>query len=372
LAKRLRVTDPRSGDFIANNSSRQALDIGALAFQAFAVVMKIILLRNFLAVCACVALSARLAAAETNSVAAPLDMGVVTQNVVNGYLQIQAQLHDTQLAIEDSRREAADEAKRNTDTLTARIQTLEATIATQRASEVELAQKNQQFMLTMGAAFGLIVLGAVLFMVYLQGRAMARVVELCAARPQEFSLGNGHAAPSLVTSATVEQSNVRLFSTVDSLQKRILELEQGSRAMLAEKTPATMNGSHKISETKKKDPTASDREECVANLLTEGQALLDAHEPEKALECFDVALGLDSKHAEALVKKGGALEKLGRTDEAIACYDHAIEANRTLTIAHLHKGGLFNRMARYDEALQCYEEALRTQENKLPGGKAAA
>jgi tetratricopeptide (TPR) repeat protein len=85
-----------------------------------------------------------------------------------------------------------------------------------------------------------------------------------------------------------------------------------------------------------------------------------------------VALGLEPEHAEALVKKGGALEKLGRTDEAIACYDRAIAADETLTIAHLHKGGLFNRLARYDEALECYEQALRTQENKMPGEKVAA
>ena len=89
-----------------------------------------------------------------------------------------------------------------------------------------------------------------------------------------------------------------------------------------------------------------------------------AQQPDKALECFEVALGLEPEHAEALVKKGGALEKLGRTDEAIACYDHAIAADETLTIAHLHKGGLFNRLARYDEALRCYEQALRTQEKK--------
>lgn len=332
--------------------------------------MKTILHKVVLLVCVSLALGARLNAAETNSIAVPLDMGVVTQNVVNGYLQIQAQLHDTQLAIEDSRREIAGEARRNAEALTARIQTLEETIATQRANEVELAQKNQQFTVMMAVAFGLIVVAAVIFMAYLQWRAVARVVELSAARPQDFLLGNGHAAPSLVTNATVEHSNARLFSTVDSLQQRILELEQGTRATLAEKTPATVNGAHKVSEPKKDNPATSDRDECVANLLTEGQALLDAHEPEKALECFDVALGFDAKHAEALVKKGGALEKLGRTDDAIACYDRAIEANSALTIAHLHKGGLFNRMARYDEALQCYEQALRTQEKK--GGKVAA
>jgi tetratricopeptide (TPR) repeat protein len=335
--------------------------------------MKIIFPKIILTICFGLALATRLAAAETNSVPAPMDVSVATQNAVNGYLQIQAQLHDTQLAIEDSRREIADEAKRDADALTARIQTLEATIATQRVNEADLVQKNQQFTLLMGSAFGLIVVAAVLFMAYLQWRAVARLVETTSVRPQEFAPGLGHAAPSLLSQAAMEQANARLFSTVDSLQKRILELEQGSRAPLPEKTPAAAAGAQKKApQPKNGDPTASDRDECVANLLTEGQALLDAHQPEKALECFDVALGLEPKHAEALVKKGGALEKLGRTDEAIACYDRAIEANSALTIAHLHKGGLFNRMARYDEALQCYEQALRTQEKKMPGEKVAA
>jgi tetratricopeptide (TPR) repeat protein len=316
-------------------------------------------------VCALIIFGAQAFAAETNSVSAPATTDAGTQSTLNGYLQIQAQLHDAQLAIEDSRREAATESKRTADALTARIQTLEDTIATQRANGTETAQKDRQFTLMMAAAFGLIVVAAVLFMAYLQWRAVARLVELSALRPQEFPTGN-LAISSLMSGAAAAQSNTRLFGAVDQLQKRIQELEQGSRATLAEKTPSTANGSHNISETKKESSTDSDRDECVTNLLTEGQVLLDAQEPEKALECFDVALGLEPKHAEALVKKGGALEKLGRTDEAIAYYDRAIEANSALTIAHLHKGGLFNRLARYDEALQCYEQALRTQEKKTP------
>ena len=355
---------------IGNKSAGRALDFATVAFQAFVLFMNLMSRKKFPLVCACLFLGAQIFAAETNSIPAPAVADTATQSVVNGYLQIQEQLRDTEIAIEDSRQEMAAEAKRNADALTARIQTLENTIATQRAGEAETAQKNQQFTLTMAAAFGLIVVAAVLFMAYLQWRAVARLVELSALRPQEFSTG-GSAAPSLVSSA-VEQSNARLFGAVDQLQKRISELEQGSRATLAEKNPSTANGSHNPSEAKKEGSTASDREECVTNLLAEGQTLLDAHEPEKALECFAVALGLEPRHAEALVKKGGALEKLGRTDEAIACYDRAIEVNGALTIAHLHKGGLFNRLARYDEALQCYEQALRTQEKKMPGAQVAA
>jgi tetratricopeptide (TPR) repeat protein len=322
----------------------------------------------FFIVCACAIFCARLSAEETNSVPAATD--TAPQSVVNGYLQIQAQLHDTQMAIENNRAEAAAAAQRNADAMAARIQALEQTIAAQRASDVDSARKAQQFMLTLVAVFGTAGLAVMLLMVYFQWRVVNRLVELPALQPQVLTPGN--VRPPLMTNATVEQSNTRLFGAVDMLQKRIQELEQGSRAMLAEKNPSTANGSHNISDAKKENSTDRDREECIANLLAEGQSLLDANEPEKALECFDVALGLEPKHAEALVKKGGALEKLGRTDEAIACYDRAIEANGALTIAHLHKGGLFNRLARYDEALQCYEQALRTQEKKMPGAPVAA
>ena len=106
-----------------------------------------------------------------------------------------------------------------------------------------------------------------------------------------------------------------------------------------------------------------DREECIANLIAEGQSLLNNNESQKALECFDAALGLRANHCEALVKKGTALERLGQLDEALACYDLSIKLSAS-TIAYLQKGGLLNRMSRYDDALKCYEFALRAQEKK--------
>ncbi len=318
-------------------------------------------------VCASLVFGITALAAESHSTSQPPPADTATQSMVNGYVQIQAQLHDTQIAIADS----TAESKRDADALTARIQTLEDTLATQRAHDIEMAQKNQQVTLMLAIAFGLIVVAAVLFMAYLQWRAVARLVELSALRPQGFSFGTSHAASPLMSNAAVEQSNARLSGAVDLLQKRILELEQSVRTPLAEKVPAAANGSHPKPDPKNGNLTASDRAECVANLLAEGQSLLDAQQPDKALECFEVALGLEPEHAEALVKKGGALEKLGRTDEAIVCYDRAIAADGTLTIALLHKGGLFNRLARYDEALQCYEQALRTQEKKMPDEKIA-
>jgi tetratricopeptide (TPR) repeat protein len=323
--------------------------------------MNVLFRPKILIVCACVIFSANIFATETNSVISSQTPDA--QNAANGYLLIQEQLHATQLAIENNRQEAEAAAKRTADEMTARIETLEQTIATQRASDAAATQKIEQLTLLMAGVFGLVCVAVMLLMAYLQWRAVARLVALVATPSSAMALAEGRPLPALA----VEQSNARLFGTVDRLEKRILELEQLARPSLPKKklpvAAELQNGA-----------TASndDRDECVANLLIEGQKLVEANAPEKALECFDMALAIQPKHAEALVKKGGALEKLDRLDEAVACYDRAIEADNSLAIAYLQKGGLFNRLARYDEALQCYEQALRTREKNDAQEKVAA
>jgi tetratricopeptide (TPR) repeat protein len=319
------------------------------------------LCRNFLIIWFGSVFSAGVFAAETNLAGTSLP-----PDAANGFLQVQQQLHDTQLAIEHNRQQTEADARHNAEEMAARIEGLKQIVAAQRQGEITAVQKTQQLILIVGGTFGVVGLAVLLLMAYLQWRAVSRLVKLISLRPVEPALEPGRVAPSLMAGGSVEQSNARLFSMVDHLEQRILELKQATRAPLGEpKSPAAheSNGSPK---------TSNDRDECIANLVDEGQALLAANDPQKALECFDVALGLHPKHADALVKKGGALEKLGRLDEAIACYDQAIEADGGMTIAYLHKGGLFNRLSRYDEALQCYERALQTQEKKAPDEKAFA
>jgi tetratricopeptide (TPR) repeat protein len=91
---------------------------------------------------------------------------------------------------------------------------------------------------------------------------------------------------------------------------------------------------------------------------------LAKEEAELALQRFDSILARQPAHAEALLRKGSALERLQRNEEAIACYDRAIAADGTLTMAYLYKGGLFNRMERFTEAMDCYEKALKIQEGR--------
>jgi tetratricopeptide (TPR) repeat protein len=285
----------------------------------------------FPAVCLVVFFAARCLAADTNSIPSSTNADAVA----NGYLQIQAQLHDTQMALEKSREEARQSAA---DT-TARIQALEQTIAARHAADLEVAQKNQQSMFMLAGAFGLTVLAAVLFMAYLQWRSVARLVEI-ASRPGA-ALASAGAVQQLAAPgrAAVEVSNARLLDIVGSLEKKILELESGGRLLAA---PAA----------KSADP------------LAEGQAFLDANEARKALEFFENFLSAQPQNPEALVKKASALEKLDRVDEALACCDRAIAADGALVTAYLFKGGLLNRLQRYDEALKCYEQAMIARDKK--------
>jgi tetratricopeptide (TPR) repeat protein len=313
--------------------------------------MNLNLQRNFrLATVAVICLAANVFATDTNSVSLPaaaptavsgVPAAVTRDEMASNYLQIQEQIHATQLAIEKAQQEAALVAKNNADTLAARLQLLEHSVATEHAADADAARKTQQLTLFLAGAFGLVGLGIMLLMVYFQWRAFTRLAEL-SAQPPAALVTNGNGVHHLTAPgrAVVENSNAQLLDVIGQLEKRINELENGQRLLPVVGGP------------KAPEP------------LDEAQNFLEAGQPQAALNFLEKFLTTQPRHAEALVKKAVALEKLGHTDEALACCDRAITADSSLAIAHLHKGGLLNRLRRYDEALQCYEEALRAQEKK--------
>jgi tetratricopeptide (TPR) repeat protein len=305
--------------------------------------------------------------AESAPAAPPAEDTNALEAVTRTCIQLQEQLHATQLAIERNRKEADLSATENAKVLADRLQTIERALATQRAHELEALQSANRIMLIVAGCFAAIGFVAVLLMAWFQWRTVSHLAELSAALPVARALtapapmaalgsGDGHVGGA----SALDLPNQRLLGALDRLEKRIGQLEQTARPPLQ---PAAPHGNGATPDSAA-EPAAAEPSRAAA-LLREGQALLDNDDAEGAVARFEEALTLDPANAEALVKKGAALEKLRRLDEAVVCYDRAIAADSGMTIAWLHKGGLFNRMERFSEALECYEKALLTQEKRL-------
>jgi tetratricopeptide (TPR) repeat protein len=292
-----------------------------------------------------------------------------SNEALRAYLQLQEQIHDTQLTIERNRLQAQTAAAQEAIALSNRLQAIEQSMATQRAADLEEAQRTNHMLLGVLGLFAAIGLGAVLLMVYFQSRAVSRLADISTA----LAASRGLAFPAagaielhehdVLPNGSVEHSNARLVGLVQHLEKRIAELEQTATVPLNEPHAPSSNDAKNHPELAL-DSAPEDKASPVTTLMERGQSLLSNDRPEDAITCFDEILAAEPNHAEALVKKGTALEKMRQPQEALDCYDRAIAADGTLTIAYLHKGGLCSRLEKYGEAMECYERALHTQEKK--------
>jgi tetratricopeptide (TPR) repeat protein len=258
-------------------------------------------------------------------------------------------------------------------TLSNRLQAIEESMVTQRANDLEEAQRTSHMLMGVLAIFATVGFAAVLLMVYFQSRAVTRLADistaLAARRDVGFSavpaIDLGEREALAAADSTVEQSNSRLLGLVHHLEKKIAELEQTAHLPIKE-----VQVTSAVIETQSKpqpelnDAAQDNKTAQITKSLERGQALLAAERPEDALVCFEEVLTTEPNNAEALVKKGTALEKMRQPQEALECYDRAIAVNNSLTIAYLHKGGLCSRLEKYGEAMECYERALHTQEKK--------
>ena len=301
-----------------------------------------------------------------------------TQDTLRAYLQLQEQLHATQLAIERSRKEADTAAVDSAKAFAARLQSIEQALTAQRAQELDVMQSSNKTMLLVAGLFAILGFLAMMSMAYFQWRTINRLAEISAALPVAHGFGGMPSTAALaVTDAQLaaigpaQHSSQRLLGALEKLEKRIHQLEHTTQPSPPETAvptqpapnPATAP-SEGTSPAVAAEAAAGPDAARITVLLGKGQSLLNLDQAEEALACFDQVLALDANHPEALVKKGAALERLRKLDEAIACYDRAIAADNSLTVAYLYKGGLFNRMERFSEALECYEQALRTQEDR--------
>jgi tetratricopeptide (TPR) repeat protein len=328
--------------------------------------------QKILAGCAIAFLAIRVMAVDTNS-----SVSATNDALTANLLQIQEQLRSTQLAIQQNQQVADDAAKNNAELLAAQLQSLAQAVTLQRDSDVESTHKTLQWTLLAMGAFGLVCLGIMMVMVYLQSRAFTQLTQISAKQQAMFAGANTVHQMAAPGRAAVENSNARLLDAVGQLKERINKLENGADHGLEN---GVGNGVGNGVENGEKHGPGHDLENGVENnalllpngsngkakpdILAEAQRYLDDNAPQKALELFDRFLTGQPDHPEALLKKADALQKIGRNDEALAYYNRVIAKDSTLAVAHLHKGGLLNRLRRYDEALNCYEQALQAQEKK--------
>ena len=299
-----------------------------------------------------------------------------SDETLRSYLQLQEQLHATQLALERNRQESEALAARNAEAVAARFKAIEEALTTKRVTELESMkgsmetlkssmESNNRMLMTVAGTIASVGFLVLLLTAYLQWRSVSRLAEFTATvQGPRVALSPGSAEAQLLGAGDVTHSGGRLSSALVQLEKRILELEHTTHAVAEAKAisagvnasrPAHPNGV--ASENSHHEQADHD-----AVLLAKGQSLLSLDKATEALECFEEVLRAEPVHAEALVKKGTALEQLSRLDEALQCYERAIAVDENMTIAYLQKGGLFNRLERYEEALQCYEQALHAQE----------
>ncbi len=292
-------------------------------------------------------------------VAASKAEDATNSDTLRAYLELQEQVHATQIAIERNRQEAEAAAARNADLLANRLQLIEQSLAQQRTHELEMMQNANRTMLIVAGTFAAAGILAMLFTTYFQWRAATRFAQIAALMPAGRGVGPARISPELdggesqVMVGAPAETNTRLLGAIERLEKRILELEHIA-------VPPLSNGVHPAGESNGGDQSSSASQ--ITMLLGKGQSLLNLDKFDEATACFDEALALEPNNAEVLVKKGVTLERQRKLDEAIEYYDRAIAADGSMTIAYLYKGGVCNRLERFGEALQCYERALHTQE----------
>jgi tetratricopeptide (TPR) repeat protein len=293
-----------------------------------------------------------------------------SDQVLRAYLQLQEQLHSALLAIEQTKQQTDEAAKKNAEMIAARLTMIEQALTGQNKREAEELRKSYKTSMTIAGTIGAVGLLALVLTIAVLFRAMKRVAQVAASLPPALTMGHA----SIFTDGTQalgegEMPTGRLLGALERLEKRIQDME--SRALISTSNGANGNGNgkhrngdaHSDGTVLDADrPAVDEKTAQVTLLLGKGQALLHMNKVEAAVECFDEVIALDPTNSEALVKKGSALEKLKKLEDAIQCYDKAIALNGSLTLAYLYKGGVFNQLERFSEALECYEQALRTQQ----------
>jgi hypothetical protein len=137
-------------------------------------------------------------------------------------LQLQEQIHATQLALERNRQETKDAGAHNAEALAKGLQSIQQALSAQRARDLEVMQKSNRAALMVVGTFAALGFLALLITTCLQWRMSKGLAEISAALPAAMELGAGFAAAAL---PAVEPSNLPLLRAIEQPEKRSHELE---------------------------------------------------------------------------------------------------------------------------------------------------
>ena len=355
--------------------------------------------------------------ASSRPAASPEDLSQA--ELVKAYQQLRDQLHATQLAIAlaNSRAEAEATSRAQVTALAEKLELMKTAMAAERdrqqverdrqqaereRQQAEMQRTNER-VLWIAGVFGGVGLIALLLLPMYQMRAINRISELAAVRPQlpaptpQNALLPADAAAPADQAAT--HSSQRLISALNRMEQRILELETTASAPIktasvppappppatppatislvaASPTAKTVNEPSPsaapapvpvpapIAAPPQRTPADDDQAAWIAVLLNKARTLLAANKTLDAIACYDEILKLNRCEPEALIQRGAALERVNRFEEAIECYDRAIKYTEKTTLGYLHKAAACNRAGRYQDAVECFEQALQLEEKE--------
>ena len=160
---------------------------------------------------------------------------------LRSYLQLQEQLHATQLALERNRQESEALAARNAEAVAARFKSIEAAVSSQRLTEMQsmqtTLQSNSRLMLIVGGSIAGVGFFVLLATGYLQWRSVNRLAEFSAlihsSRAALAAPAPSQAENQLLGVGETGQANTKLFGALTQLEQRIHELEHSTNEKLA-------------------------------------------------------------------------------------------------------------------------------------------
>jgi tetratricopeptide (TPR) repeat protein len=154
---------------------------------------------------------------------------------------------------------------------------------------------------------------------------------------------------------------VRLLQLGDVSEGEIPRMAKEIGANLLAKeglTPQDVDLHASQEQTTEETPSAA-----VDTAVKAGWELLEADNPQAALDTFDRALEGEENLYRAWVGRGDSLVHLHRLEEGIAAYDRALAIQPDYSTAWSHKGDVLYDLQRIDEALDCWKQALELEPN---------